>query len=125
FIGSDTNQCLLPLFSIQHLEQFVRLNCLGPVDVPRMIGLLVKSLGRVAVEDGSAKGNMVRTVAVAADREVTTGHDKFELVLSGFTKNRNGLGPSISSGIVLELLADAVMPVGIVHPEEDGLDQIL
>jgi hypothetical protein len=55
-----------------------------------MIGLFVETLTRMTVEDGSAKGHVIRRIAVTADRHVPARHHEFKLLAprraAGFAK---------------------------------------
>ena len=114
---------LLSLRATQRLEELVGLYGLMPEDIVRVIGFFVESLSFMGVEDGSPEGDMCGAVAIAAQGHVTTGEDELELATSRFTENGDGLPLAESAHIVLELLVEALVPIGAGHAFKDAPDE--
>ena len=109
-----------------NFEEFVRAESLVPIHVPRVIGLFVEALGRVPVEDRTAKRHVVLAVAVAANRQVPAGHHELDTGLGvRIAEDCDRLLLAVPARIVFELLLQAVVPFRIVKPPEQGLDDVL
>ena len=77
----------------------------------------------MAIEHRTTERDMVGRVAITAQRQVSTGHHKFELVVH-IAEERDGLCLAITASIVFELLANPLVPLRVVESEEDRLDHV-
>ena len=125
FLRRLRDQRFFAMLAVEHLIERVGLERLVPEDIVRMVGLLVEAVRRVAVEDRAAERDVLGRVAVATDRQVPARHHEFELSALRRAEKRDRLGLAVTAGVVGKLLADAVLPVGIVEAEIQGLDQLL
>ena len=115
----------LTLPAIEHVVQFVGGERLVPKDVARMIGFFVKVFALVSVQDRTTKGDVFRTVSVAAQGHVSARKDKLKLRGPGRPENRDRLAVAESTDVVLELPVPALAPTRIGHAIEDFADQML
>lgn len=74
------------------------------------------------IEDGAAKGNVLRTVAIAAQSQVTTGEDELGFAGAGFAEDGHALPVAEAADIVLELPVETRVPCGTGHALEDRAD---
>ena len=116
---------LLLLLAVEHLVELVRGQGLRPEDVAGVGRPFVEAVGRVAVEDRAAEGDVVGRVAVAADRHVPAGHHEFELVRARLAEDRDAVVLAVAAGVVVKLLVDALVPLGVDDALEDVADDLL
>src|SRR5688572_10267748 len=113
------------LLAVEHLVHLVGGFRLVPEDVAGVIVLLEVAAGGMPVDDRTAEGDVVRRVAVAANRAVPSAQDELELAAARSPEQRDGLLHGASAHVVLELLVEARHPVGADQPLEDVADHFL
>ncbi len=68
---------------------------------------------------------MLGAVAVAANREMPSGHHEFEFSAARRPEDGDCLLLSVAVGIVFELPKDPLVPVGVVEAQEDFANEVL
>ena len=115
----------LALLLVEHLIELVRRLGLRPEDVAGMIRLFVESLGRVAVEDRPAEGDVFAVLPsqrIVMCRPVITNSNFLRARLA---EDGDAVLLAVAARIVLELLVDPRVPLGVDDPLEDAADEVL
>ena len=89
------------MLAVEHLVERVGLECLVPEDIIGMIGLFVKTVRRVSVEQRTAEGHVLGRVTVATDGQVPARHHELELSAVRRAEDGNRLGLAVAARVVV------------------------
>ena len=108
----------LLLLAVEHLEDAVGRHGLRPEDVVGVARLFVEAAGGVSINDRTAKGDVLRRIAVASQSDVPARQNELELLASRRAEYRHALLAE-AVFIVLQLLVDPRDPVGLDQAEDE------
>src|SRR5207244_11316606 len=108
----------LALFWIDRFGHLVGTPGLVPIDILRVIGLLVEALGSVTIENRSTEGGALDSVPVTARRTVPARQHELEGAAAWFAEQRHRIILQ-ATGVFIDMVHDLVDEFGVVKFAED------